>query len=873
MPRLLAATIATGTTVAASVTALAASTVPAAAAPQQTATPSAQSLAVSSADALVAGRPGFLLASPNDTFVRQQAVSSNGIQYVPYTRTYSGLPVVGGDFVIVTNSAGQVVANSVAQEHAIGTLSTTPTLSSAKAASVAKAQLKSVSKVEGSTLVVYALGSGPAALAWETTVDGTDADGPSRLSVDVDAKTGAVLHTQEHVMHGSGTSAWNGPNPVHIDTSGSGSSFSMNTPNITNMPCQDAANNTTFTKSTDTWGSSDKTSRETGCVDALFGAQTEFKMLAQWDGRNGMDGSGGAWPIRVGDQEENAYYDGSQVQIGYNSQGQWIGAIDVIAHEMGHGVDDHTPGGISGNGTQEFVADTFGAATEWFANEPSPYDVPDFTVGEQINLVGSGPIRNMYNPSALGDPNCYSSSIPGGEVHSSAGPGNHWFYLVAEGSNPTNGQPTSPTCNSSSVTGIGVQNAEKIMYNAMLMKTSSSSYLAYRTWTLTAAKNLDSTCAEFNTVKAAWDAVSVPAQSGDPTCTAGTNDFSMAVSPTSGSVNPGSSLTATVSTTLTSGSAQSIALTASGLPTGATASFSPSSVNSGSSSTMTISTTSSTPSGSSTVTVKGTGASATHTTTFTLTVNPTGSETVNVTNPGNQTSTQNTAITPLTISATDSAGKSLTFSATGLPAGLSISSAGVISGTPTGTGTSSVTVTASSGTASGSATFSWTVNPVSGGCTAAQLLGNAGFETGSAAPWTATAGVIDNSSSEAAHSGSWKAWLDGYGTTHTDTLAQQVTIPASCKSATFSFFDHIDTSETTTSVAYDKLNVQVLNSSGTVLATLATYSNLNAASGYVSHSFNLNSYIGQTISVKFTGTEDSSLQTSFVVDDTALNVN
>ncbi|WP_063643552.1 M4 family metallopeptidase [Catenulispora acidiphila] len=872
MPRLLAVGLAVSTAVAAGITALAAGPATAAAA-GQTVTPNAQALAVQSADALVAARPAFLHASTSDQFVRQQVISSNGAQYVPYLRTFAGLPVVGGDFVIATNSAGQVLFQSVAQDHAIGALSTTPTLSTAQAVSVASGQLKSVSQVEGTQLVVYALGSGPAVLAWETTVDGVGSDGVSRLSVDVDAKTGAVLHTQEHVEHGSGTSAWNGPNPVHIDTSGSGSSFSMNTPNISNMPCQDAANNTTFTKSSDVWGSTDKTSRETGCVDALYGAQTEFKMLAQWDGRNGMDGNGGAWPIRVGDQEENAYYDGSQVQIGYNSQGQWIGAIDVIAHEMGHGVDDHTPGGISGSGTQEFVADTFGASTEWFANEPSPYDVPDFTVGEQINLEGSGPIRNMYNPSALGDPNCYSSSIPGSEVHAAAGPGNHWFYLVAEGTNPTNGQPTSPTCNSSTVTGVGIQNAEKIMYNAMLLKTSGASYLKYRVWTLQAAKTLDPTCAEFNTVKAAWTAVSVPAQSGEPTCTASTNDFSMAVSPTSGSVNPGSSLTATVSTTLTSGSAQTVALSASGLPAGATASFSPSSVTSGSTSTLTLSTAASTAPGSYAVTITGTGASATHTATFTLTVNGSGSETVSVTNPGNQTSTQGTAISTLQISGTDSAGKALTYSATGLPAGLSISSSGAITGIPSAAGTSSVTVTASSGTASGSTTFSWVVNPVSGGCTATQLLGNPGFETGSAAPWTASAGVIDSSTSEPAHTGSWKAWMDGYGTTHTDTLSQKVTIPATCKTATLAFFVHIDTSETTTSTAFDKLSVQVLNSAGTVVGTLATYSNLNAASGYVSHSFNLGSYIGQTISLKFTAAEDSSLQTSFVIDDSSLNIN
>ena len=140
-----------------------------------------------------------------------------------------------------------------------------------------------------------------------------------------------------------------------------------------------------------------------------------------------------------------------------------------------------------------------------------------------VNLVGNGPIRYMYNPSLAGDANCYSSATPTAEVHAAAGPGNHWFYLLAEGTNPTDGQPTSPTCNGSTLTGIGIQKAEKIMYNAMLMKTSSSSYLKYRTWTLTAAKNLygATSCTEFNAVKAAWDAVSVPAQAGDPTCSTG----------------------------------------------------------------------------------------------------------------------------------------------------------------------------------------------------------------------------------------------------------------------------------------------------------------------------------------------------------------
>jgi phosphatidylinositol-3-phosphatase len=249
--------------------------------------------------------------------------------------------------------------------------------------------------------------------------------------------------------------------------------------------------------------------------------------------------------------------------------------------------------------------------------------------------------------------------------------------------------------------------------------------------------------------------------------------------------------------------------------------------------------------------------------------------TVTVTNPGGQSGTVGTAAS-LQVSAADSAsGQTLTYSASGLPAGLTInSSTGLISGTPTTAGTSSATVTATDTTgASGSASFSWTVAASSGGgCTAVQLLGNPGFETGTASPWTTTSGVLNNSSTEPPHSGSWDAWLDGYGTTHTDTLAQSVTLPTGCSTYSLSFWLHIDTAETTTTAANDVLTVQVLSSSGSVLGTLASYSNLDAATGYAQHGFSLASFAGQSVTLKFTGTENAQLQTSFVVDDTALNV-
>ncbi|SDT74990.1 M4 family metallopeptidase [Actinoplanes derwentensis] len=478
-----------------------------------------------SASALVAGRPPVLQSSDGEAFVQRQVITTDKLQYVPYDRTYKGLPVIGGDFVVVTDQSGQTQYTSVAQTRPIGDLSVTPKLSAADSVPFAKAELKTVKNVESTRLVVVNSESAPA-LAWESTVNGTKVndhgeDQVSRLTVDVDATSGAVLRTKEHVTEVTGTGTGWIVGSVSLDTTLSSSTYSLKDPSIATLTCQDASTNTTFSGTDNAWGTGVGTNKETGCVDAFYAAQKQKAMLSSWLGRTGFTSSGGAWPIRVGLNEVNAYYDGTQVQIGKNNAGQWISSLDVVGHEIGHGIDDNTPGGISGNGTQEFVGDVFGAATEAYAANAS--DPADYQVGEEVNLVGSGPIRYMYNPSLAGDDNCYSSSTPSQEVHAAAGPGNHWFYLLAEGTAPTNGQPASTRCSGSgAITGVGIQTATKIMYNAMLMKTSSSSYLKYRTWTLTSAKALDSTCALFNTTKAAWDAVSVPAQTADPTCTGST---------------------------------------------------------------------------------------------------------------------------------------------------------------------------------------------------------------------------------------------------------------------------------------------------------------------------------------------------------------
>ncbi len=153
-----------------------------------------------------------------------------------------------------------------------------------------------------------------------------------------------------------------------------------------------------------------------------------------------------------------------------------------------------------------------------------------------------------------------------------------------------------------------------------------------------------------------------------------------------------------------------------------------------------------------------------------------------------------------------------------------------------------------------------------------QLFGNTGFESGKAAPWVMPAGVLNNSAAEPAHRGTWDVWLNGKGVANASTLSQQVAIPAGKASATLSFYLHIDTAETTTTQVKDHLIVRVTDAADNVLAVLPTYSNLDHASGYVFHTFDMTPYLGKTIKVKFTGNENGSLQTSFVLDDIGLLV-
>ncbi|MGW5055211.1 S8 family peptidase [Actinokineospora sp. NPDC004072] len=264
------------------------------------------------------------------------------------------------------------------------------------------------------------------------------------------------------------------------------------------------------------------------------------------------------------------------------------------------------------------------------------------------------------------------------------------------------------------------------------------------------------------------------------------------------------------------------------------------------------------------VTVTATARRGSATVSFDWIISP-GSGAIVVPNPGDQESTVGEPVR-LQLSVSGGAAPH-TWSAAGLPPGLSIGSDGLITGVPTTVGGYFVTITATDATGlTGSTAFRWTIVPADD-CDGRQRLTNPGFESG-ALGWATSATIIGQHGRDGQppRTGQWNAWLGGWGRFRTDTLAQTVAIPAGC-SATLSFHLHVDTAEYASSVSYDKLTVRIGS------RTLGTFSNLDAASGYQLRAFDVSEFAGQTVTVAFTGVEDASLQTSFVLDDVDLTAN
>ena len=615
----------------------------------------------------------------------------------------------------------------------------------------------------------------------------------------VSADDGRVLKQWNalQTVVGTGYSQYNGTVP--ISTTLSGGTYSMKDPTrgtggaygalaVTNANHGSSAG-ALYTNSTNTWGdgqnyiaggSTTNANGQTAAVNAMWGLMNTYDMLKNTLGWQSLDGRNTATYIaaHVFTAYDNAFYDDSCrcMYIGDGSSFYSLGAIDVIGHEMSHGVtaatSNLTYSGESG-GLNESSSDIGGEAVEAYARAGGtgstiPNSGNDWMVGKEISKTGQ-PLRWMYKPSLDGSsPNAWSSSLGNLDVHYSSGPNNRMFYFLSQGSSSSQSSDyysSYLTKSPLAMTGIGTDKAYRIWFKALTTKfTAATNYADARNKVLLAAQELyGAGSKEATAVQRAYAAVNVGADVDEAS---GGGALSISSNP--------ASITVAV---------------------GATASFS----------------------------VTATGGTA----------------------PYKYQWMRN----GVNISGATAASYSLSAQSADSGAGFRVKVTDSAA-TPASVTSATATLTVSSSTAS-------------------EKIVNGSFESGTTG-WAGTTGVIGSYAGQTAYDGTRFAWLGGNGYSTRETITQAVAIPSTATAANLSFALHIDTSETSTSTVYDRLVVTVKNSSGTVLGTLATYTNLNKAPGYQIRNFNLLAYKGQTVTLSFAMTEDWSLQTSFVVDKVSL---
>ena len=503
--------------------------------------------AIEDAEAVLADRAGALGLTPaQETKVRDVVVDDDGTRHVRYDRTYHRLPVLGGDFVLHLNPDGTYSGTSRATKSALSLASVTPKVTAPKAADLAANLLRAAHLGETlkkltakPRLVVDALHGAPK-LAWQTDAVAHDEIGnPVGRTVLTDATTGARIDAWDSMesASGDGKSLYGGTVPLETTASGSsyqlkdatrGGTYTGDAENKTDKClltiCLTRAPATLFTDADNQWGTGAAADRSTVAVDAQYGTDVTWDYYKKVHGRDGIagDGKGSFNRVHYGKDYNNAFWDDNCFCMTYgDGDGKLMGplvSLDVAGHEMSHGVTSKTAAltysGESG-GLNEATSDVFGTLVEFHAANAE--DRGDWLIGEKVVRSGLGreALRFMDKPSKDGkSADCWNDKVADMDVHYSSGVGNHFAYLLAEGSGKKslNGVAyNSPTCDGSTVSGIGRAKLGKIWYRALTVyMTSSTNYADARKATLSAAKDLyggDST--EQKAVAAAWKAVAV----------------------------------------------------------------------------------------------------------------------------------------------------------------------------------------------------------------------------------------------------------------------------------------------------------------------------------------------------------------------------
>jgi Zn-dependent metalloprotease len=451
---------------------------------------------------------------------------------VRFDRTYRGLSVLNGDFVVHLDRAGHY---EYAEGKRIAGLpsSVRPMVGRAAALSVAAKAVSYRVKAQSSKLAVFG-GTRGSVLAWQVATSGFRADQAAMTYVS--ARTGRTLASWATVQNdgvvpnkrnvGTGNTQYSGTVPLNDIKKKK--TYTLTDKTRGGQSIYDAHNTssqgvgTIFTDSNNVWGNGATTSRETAAADAAYGLANTWDYYLNTYGRDGIanDGRAARGFVHYGSGYRNAFWsDGCFCMEFGDGSGNWgpLTSLDVAGHEMSHGVTSRTAGliysGESG-GLNESTSDVMGTQVEWYANNAS--DVPDYMIGEEFQIPfdpENNFLRRMDDPHQDGgSANCWYSGVGNLNVHYSSGVGNHLFYLMAEGSGAKtiNGLAyDSPTCDSSTVTGIGHEKAAAIWYQALTHHwVASTNYHSACTGLITSASELYGST-EAAAVTAACHAVSI----------------------------------------------------------------------------------------------------------------------------------------------------------------------------------------------------------------------------------------------------------------------------------------------------------------------------------------------------------------------------
>jgi Zn-dependent metalloprotease len=260
-------------------------------------------------------------------------------------------------------------------------------------------------------------------------------------------------------------------------------------------------------------------------VDAHYYARVTDLYYQDVHGRNSLDGAGLPMVSTAHYSRGylNAFWNGSQMVYGDGGTSggascrEMSGALDIVGHELTHGVTEFTSGLIyqeESGALNESFSDIMGSSIEFFAaaHGLDPAAAPDFLLGEDAcTLDGAPGSRSMADPAERGDPDHYSERFTGtednGGVHINSGIPNHAYYLLVTGGRNA-GEARGHPHSGPEVAGIGVAPAEQIFYLAFTALPENATMCHARLATQAVAGALFP--ATLTSVSNAWVAVGVP---------------------------------------------------------------------------------------------------------------------------------------------------------------------------------------------------------------------------------------------------------------------------------------------------------------------------------------------------------------------------